>query len=680
MIGYFPTPYPDELLYSICSRFFDRVQYSNKEAVNSELFGARGIAAVIDLPSHLKHLASNLPHTNEDSCRQLIDKFINNHTLLPLYSPFLPLERVTQIRKAMESSNGSVIHNKAGITPSTISLPNWLRFCPVCVEDDRKKFGECYWHRLHQVPGVEVCPLHNVFLENSNVRARNRVNTSVYVSTESAVLNPAARPLSPNDPDHQTLVQIARDATWLLAQKNLVCDSDSLRKRYSMLLAESRLLLKGNKVSVKGLIQALRKRYSNSLLERLQCQFDEKKRYNWPSLIIPHIDHNKTDPPIRHLLLIQLLRNSVQSFLCRPIEIKFHERCSDITFSDVKPFGDGPWPCLNPVCKQSRNLTIKSCSIKYKNKRGEEPVGTFSCKCGFSYKRKGPDKSQEDRYRYDRIQFYGSILEAYLRKAWTDSSLSLRQIALMLRIKWDTVKALATRMNLVFPRQGPGPRMVHAITCGTKRPKQFHYKKQKHYHLVIRSLRREEWLSIRKKYPNANRKKLRRELAPRAHSWLYKHDKKWLLLHSPPPLRRVGSARQVDWKKRDLQLATKVRASTMQLRSVGGRPVRITKRAIARELDELTSITYKKALVKLPLTAQALEEVIESRVEFAIRRIQWAADQFRQQKIIPALATLGQRAGINHSIWYVPEVKTAFEKALLLLQQEVTKYQVNQAA
>lgn len=179
MIGHFPTAYPDELLYSICSRFGDRVQYPNNEAINTELFGARGGAAIIDLPSHLNYLASNLPHTNEDSCRQFVDKLIDNNTLLPLYRPFLPAERVEQIRVAMGSSSGSTIHNKAGIIQSTINLPDWLRYCPACVEDDRKQFGECYWHRLHQVPGVEVCPLHNVFLENSTVRARNRVNSSV---------------------------------------------------------------------------------------------------------------------------------------------------------------------------------------------------------------------------------------------------------------------------------------------------------------------------------------------------------------------------------------------------------------------------------------------------------------------------------------------------------------------
>lgn len=30
MIGLFPQPYDDELLYSVCGRYYDRMQYPNK--------------------------------------------------------------------------------------------------------------------------------------------------------------------------------------------------------------------------------------------------------------------------------------------------------------------------------------------------------------------------------------------------------------------------------------------------------------------------------------------------------------------------------------------------------------------------------------------------------------------------------------------------------------------------
>jgi hypothetical protein len=180
MIGFFPDPYPDELLYSICARYSDRVRYSNKGAIAQELFGSVDAAAVVDLPSHLGHLVAALPLGH---C-YTVDRLIGSHTLLPFYSPFLPIERVYRLREDMMKSTGSAIHQYSGVTPSNIYSLKWLRFCPLCTQAERKQFGESYWHRLHQIPGVEVCPDHAVFLETSCVPTRNRVNGSHFFSAE----------------------------------------------------------------------------------------------------------------------------------------------------------------------------------------------------------------------------------------------------------------------------------------------------------------------------------------------------------------------------------------------------------------------------------------------------------------------------------------------------------------
>jgi hypothetical protein len=672
MIGHFPTPHPDELFYSICSRYGDRVKYPNKEAINSDLFGARGCAATIDLPSHLEYLTSNLPYKDEASCRRLKDKFTDNNTLLPLYSPFLPPERAALIREAMGSSNGANIHGKAGINPSKISLPNWLRFCPICVDEDRKHFGECYWHRQHQAPGVEVCSLHEVFLTNSNVSARNRVNSSVYISAESALLKAAVRPLSSLDTDHQVLLRIAQDAAWLLKQVNLLCASDELRNRYLVLLGGKGLLRKGDKISIKGLIREVRNTYSDTLLDLVQCQFDEKRVFNWPSLIINHTLHQKTDPPVRHLLLIQLLGITAQTFFCSSLDVvppKVHNIISED--EGVKPFGGGPWPCLNTVCKHYGKLVIETCIIKAPRKNEKNPIGSFACACGFTYRRRGPDNTPEDLYRYDWVLYYGTIWETHMREMWNDLSISLRQVALKLNVNWNTAKAAAVRLNLKFPRKGPTNTVSYSPPVDARPTKPPVRTRLTNRFAINRKSFRKEWLSTRKQHPNALRKQLRKELALRAYGWLYKNDKKWLWSHLPPPYKRVGSARLVNWEDRDAQLSKRVYASALRLRNAPGRPGGITKQAIARDLDEKTSLMYKDALVKLPLTVQILETVVESRVGLAIRRVKWAADHFRQENIVPAYSTLGLRAGIDHSIWYIPEVRAAFENSLRLLEQEV---------
>jgi len=85
-LGHFPTPHPDELLYSLCARFSAHVGYSNAKAVLEELFGTRDAAATIDLPNNLGHLSAALPAGSSLTP----ERFINRHTLLPFYSAFLP--------------------------------------------------------------------------------------------------------------------------------------------------------------------------------------------------------------------------------------------------------------------------------------------------------------------------------------------------------------------------------------------------------------------------------------------------------------------------------------------------------------------------------------------------------------------------------------------------------------
>ena len=62
MIGFFPDPYPDELLYSACARYATITSYLNKQSVVSELFGKQGLSAIVDFPTRLEYFVSNLPY------------------------------------------------------------------------------------------------------------------------------------------------------------------------------------------------------------------------------------------------------------------------------------------------------------------------------------------------------------------------------------------------------------------------------------------------------------------------------------------------------------------------------------------------------------------------------------------------------------------------------------------
>ncbi|MGF6605795.1 hypothetical protein OKW45_000695 [Paraburkholderia sp. WSM4175] len=55
-----------------------------------------------------------------------------------------------------------------------------IRFCPQCLEDDVRCFGEPYWHRTHQLPNVTCCPGHRIRLLNCCPRCAR-----VYIAGET---------------------------------------------------------------------------------------------------------------------------------------------------------------------------------------------------------------------------------------------------------------------------------------------------------------------------------------------------------------------------------------------------------------------------------------------------------------------------------------------------------------
>ena len=49
-----------------------------------------------------------------------------------------------------------------------------MRYCPVCVQEDRLKLGETYWHRLHQILELPVCPIHHCKIVETNFRSSGK--------------------------------------------------------------------------------------------------------------------------------------------------------------------------------------------------------------------------------------------------------------------------------------------------------------------------------------------------------------------------------------------------------------------------------------------------------------------------------------------------------------------------
>jgi hypothetical protein len=91
-----------------------------------------------------------------------------------------------------------------------------------------------------------------------------------------------------------------------------------------------------------------------------------------------------------------------------------------------------------------------------------------------------------------------------------------------------------------------------------------------------------------------------------------------------------------------------------------GRPARVTRTLIARSLNKVNQLN-KKVLQNLPLTAKAFSEVIDSPVDFIIRRLKWTADYLRKENIPLLKSILKTRSGICWRRYDQRTINVAFD-------------------
>lgn len=166
MINYLPTLYPDELVYSWFSRYF----------IHSGCFTNN--MALSDLLQKRCHNPSKefIGHLNKNAVKKIeevipMDRLVIEHTMYPQYSRFIPLE---EKKKAIYHLGYDFCdpHFLFAILPRTQN-DLYLKYCPLCVQEDRKKYGETYWHRKHQIRNMLTCHKHKCMLESSDISAKS---------------------------------------------------------------------------------------------------------------------------------------------------------------------------------------------------------------------------------------------------------------------------------------------------------------------------------------------------------------------------------------------------------------------------------------------------------------------------------------------------------------------------
>src|SRR5919205_705063 len=320
MICIFPDPHPDELLYSVCARYSVQMPYTNGITAVEDFFG-KGKSAIVDLPGSVNHLIDSLPPGH----LYTVDELIDNNTALPFYTLFLPPERAQLCRESLATGEIERVHERLGSKVAKIPPPSHIRFCPTCVVEDRQEYGETYWHRAHQLTGVEVCPLHDCFLESSTVAWQKKALRPH--SAEDIVADIPPRPLTLTDACDVMRLKIAREAVWLLSECRTPPGLQVLRHRYHNRLLECGYAYYNGRVRTTKLLQDFESFYSPDFLAGLWSPI-ESETNNWLLRLVRRGRVMAVQHPLRHILLMIFLGLTAEELFT--------------SLKEYKPFGEDP--------------------------------------------------------------------------------------------------------------------------------------------------------------------------------------------------------------------------------------------------------------------------------------------------------------------------------------------------
>ncbi|MBR7200350.1 TnsD family Tn7-like transposition protein [Pseudomonas sp. 14A] len=535
---FFPAACPDETLHSLLSRYVRLSGLGSWAAVFNAAQGDGSFARDLPFPCHLIDLVQALP----SGANLRLDSIISRHTLLPYYQPFLTEQQLADAQFQMSYRGGIGLKTKLGIIASRLEATSRTRFCQICLVTDNRDYGTAYWHRVHQLPGVWICPRCQVPLSVVDHHWLAKGLRKLSLPQDEDVQAHSSRFLV-NKRQHQALLALARSSLHLLDVNAPPQPAALIRQALLNVVIERGLASPSGRLCLSELAHFLHRHIeafpASGEFLTLKSELDSPPAC-WVTKILrkPRGTHH----PLKYLMLADAFGLDLSRVL----------RTSGV-----------------PSCIPPRRQKVAPCAVQIYASVTEKPAKQ-------SIQRPHVSKQTE---------------EAVWEKAITGAG--AEEIARSLKLSVASVY-----------------RSIRAVSGGAHRWKQVKVMKE-------RDTRRERFS--------------RHYLSSLAHecpdySWLYRNDRHWLMAH----LGKNGADKRHRepsnlFTELDTLLAEKIIGCALSIRSLSGKPVRVSKTRIGRELDALSR--FEKQLDRLPLCADALTSVCESTEDFHRRRLVWATEK-----------------------------------------------------
>ncbi len=214
----------DETFFSICSRQHAAWGNLHLKTTFGMLFDSTSHATKHDFPHSLDTLQANIRSVWGDA-----ESIIFRHTIFPLFMPFQSQPRIQAVMPMLKGDNLGSIKYRLGLITGRFGAEHALKACSCCIETDINCRGVAYWHLSHQFPGVLICPVHNVWLQESALNRRWAGRFQLALPAQAALIPQPAQYLDP----------ITLDAVTQLADSVLDLASLGPSKFFNPLLVRS---------------------------------------------------------------------------------------------------------------------------------------------------------------------------------------------------------------------------------------------------------------------------------------------------------------------------------------------------------------------------------------------------------------------------------------------------------
>lgn len=176
MITQFPEIYPDELLYSQLARYHARSGNLAYIFTAEQLFQSKTVRPDVEfLNAYTSEALSIITSTMS------MENIIMKHTMFPYYGRFLKPERRSTAFDSLV--NMQTDYRRLLPIPKNKTV-RYLRYCPICVQSDRERFGETFWHRVHQMVGIDICPTHRCLLIGSSIPTNSTASPNLITAED----------------------------------------------------------------------------------------------------------------------------------------------------------------------------------------------------------------------------------------------------------------------------------------------------------------------------------------------------------------------------------------------------------------------------------------------------------------------------------------------------------------